>query len=76
MRGTLHFDGMAWPNPNDPHEIEWALRYGTPSREQMLAAASFIAAYRQLVDLPTRERNKRIASIRAGCGRSRAGMPG
>ena len=26
----LHFDGMSWPNPDDPALIEWRLRYGSP----------------------------------------------
>jgi len=60
----LHFDNMTWPHPHDPLEVEWSLRYGTPSREQMRTAASIIAAYRELVDEPVRRRNEKIAGLR------------
>lgn len=68
----LNFDGMTWPDPDDPLEIEWTLRYGTPTRAQLLAAASMIAAYKQLVADPQVRRNAKIAGIRraqAGGGR-------
>ena len=60
----LHFDGMSWPNPNDPAEVEWTLRYGTPTRAQLLVAASFIGAYKQLVDDSQRIRNQKISRLR------------
>lgn len=64
-RGTfLRFDGMTWPNPNDPAEVQWRLRYGTPCKHDLLAAASFMHAYTHLIDLPQRERNERVAQIR------------
>lgn len=63
----LHFDGMAWPDPADPREVEWTLRYGTPTREQVLVAASFIAAYKQLVADPQRARNDNVRRLRAAC---------
>ena len=60
----LHFDGMAWPNPDDPALIEWRLRYGSPDEVRMVAA-SFVAAYKQLVADPVRRRNGKVAGIRA-----------
>ena len=60
----LHFDGMAWPNPDDPALIEWQLRYGSPAEVRMVAA-SFVAAYKQLVEDPVRRRNEKVAGIRA-----------
>ena len=60
----LHFDGMAWPNPADPREVAYALRYGEPTRQQLHVAASFIAAYQQLVADPQRRRNEKVAGIR------------
>lgn len=60
----LHFDGMAWPNPIDPLDVEWTLRYGAPSREQLRVAASMIAAYKQLVEDPKRRRDAKIAGLR------------
>ena len=62
----LRFDGMTWPNPADPNEVQWRLRYGPqpPSREDVLAAASFMHAYAHLINLPQRERNERVLQIR------------
>jgi hypothetical protein len=42
-------DGTTWPDPHDPSNVEWELRYGEPTREQMLFAASVISAYSYLV---------------------------
>lgn len=60
----LHFDRMTWPNPHDPQRVEWTLRYGTPDRAQLLAAASMIAAYKQLVFDSQRARNEKISALR------------
>lgn len=40
-----------WPNPltEQAAEVEWQLRYGTPTRQDLLRAASEMAAYRALV---------------------------
>ena len=49
MSGHLRLDdGTTWPNPLDPGDVEWTLRYGAPTRAQMLHAASVLAAYRRL----------------------------
>lgn len=64
MSGFLHFDGMAWPDPADPLEVEYALRYGTPTRAQALTAASFVAAYKQMVGDTQHRRNANVAFIR------------
>lgn len=60
----LNFDEMTWPNPEDPADVEWALRYGTPTPTQLNIAASMIAAYRQLIEDPARRRNEKITGIR------------
>lgn len=60
----LHFDGMAWPHPDDPQEVEWSLRYGTPDARQRMIAASMVAAYRHLVTNSGRTRNALIAALR------------
>lgn len=41
-------DGTVWPSPDDPAEVGWRLRYGTPSEIDRLYAASVIHAYREL----------------------------
>lgn len=61
----LVFEGMTWPNPTDPADVQWRLRYGQPSKADLLVAASFMHAYAHLIDLPQRERNQRVNQIRA-----------
>jgi hypothetical protein len=65
----LCFDGMTWPNPEDPLTVEWTLRYGAPSRKQLHVAASMIAAYKQLAWIDSqRERNRKISALRYAIG--------
>jgi len=63
-REYLRFDGMSWPNPDDPAGVEWQLRYGSPVEVRMVAA-SYVAAYKQLVEDTVRRRNEKVAGIRA-----------
>lgn len=60
----LRFDGMTWPNPIDPLDVEWSLRYSTPTPAQLRVAASMIAAYKQLVEDSKMRRDAKIAGIR------------
>lgn len=57
-----------WRRPDREHEagesIEWYLRYGKPTREQLLQAASFIACYNALVYSTARKRQRVIRAIR------------
>lgn len=55
---------MTFPHPEDPARVEWSLRYGTPTREQALVAASYVAAYKQLVGDTARSRDRKVAGIR------------
>lgn len=64
-RSYVHFDDMTWPHPHDPTDVEWRLRYGEPTRSDLLVAASYIGAYRQLVDDAQRVRDRKIQGIRA-----------
>lgn len=61
----VRFDGMTWPNPTDPNDVQWRLRYGQPSKADLLVAASFMHAYAHLIDLPERERNRLVTAVRA-----------
>lgn len=61
----LRIGVTTWPNPNDPNEVQWRLRYGTPSKEDLLVAASAMHAYAHLIELPERRRNERVGQIRA-----------
>lgn len=55
---------MSWPDPHDGNKIEWKLRYGDPTRGEVLQAAAYIAAYRYLIEIPQRLRNQRVGEIR------------
>lgn len=70
----LSFDGMAWPNPEDPRSVEWRLRYGEPTREDLMVAASFIGAYKQLVEDSVARRNAKVAGIRRAMRRTAAAI--
>jgi hypothetical protein len=61
----LHFDDMTWPNPEDPLMIEWKLRHGEPTKNELMVAASMIAAYKQLVYDTVARRNAKVRGIRA-----------
>lgn len=59
-------DGMVWPDPRDPRELEWRLRYAPDSitRADQLALASIVHAYGYLVYLDARTRQKRVMQVR------------
>lgn len=54
-------DGTTWPDPGDPGDVQWQLRYGGPTREQMVFAASVMAAYGRLGLGP---RSSQLAALR------------
>lgn len=59
------FDEMTWPMPSERlDEVEHTLRYGEPSRSDLLKAASVIAAYRQMVSDPRRKRDAVVRRLR------------
>lgn len=61
------FKDMTWPCPGERMgEIEWQLRYGEPSRKDLLSAASVLAAYQHLIEMPERRRREIIPELRAG----------
>ena len=48
----MSFGQQVWPVPGERMgEVEWRLRYGGATKEDVLYAASCIAAYRHLVQL-------------------------
>lgn len=63
-----HFDGMCFPQPGQKlSDIEWQLRYGTPTKEQLMVAASVISAYSGLVLLKTgKQRDYIVKNLRRG----------
>lgn len=57
-------DGSGWPDPTDPNEAQWRLRYA-PDRSAELTAASYLDAYRSLIMLPSRRREVVVRKIKA-----------
>ena len=56
----LSFDGMCWPTAGVAcADLEWVLRYGEPTKQELLCAASVLAAYRQMV-YDGREKRQRV----------------
>lgn len=49
MKSYINFDEMCWPNPLDPNDIEWKLRHGESTKAELLQAAAFLGAYKQLM---------------------------
>lgn len=45
-------DGTVWPDPNDPYEVQRTLRYGKPTRQEILFAAEVMDAYSELMLYP------------------------
>lgn len=51
----IRFDQMTWPKPLP--DLEWVLRYGTPTKTELLNAASILAAYKALLFKSQKDRN-------------------
>lgn len=68
----LRFDGMTWPNPADPGEVQWRLRYAVTDHSDHMVAASFMHAYQALVFMSERRRREIIRRLREGAELSRA----
>jgi len=51
----VKFDEMVWPL--DMPGLEWALRYDTPTKQELLAAASVLAAYKAAIYSTQKKRN-------------------
>jgi len=56
---SVHFDEMTWPRAleDDNDSVQWRLRYGIPTKEDLLFAASVMAAYTALVYKKQKDRN-------------------
>lgn len=65
---NVFFESMSWPRAdlNSDSGLEWRLRYGSnpPSREDVLRAASYIAAYKSLVWNPDKFRRIVVRELR------------
>lgn len=70
MRIDSFYNGTVWPVPDSSKDpgLEWTLRYGTPTKEDLLMAASVVAAYCALIRQPQKLRNITCQNIK---GRSK-----
>jgi len=62
-------NGTTWPKPdledaNESECLEWRLRYDVPSREDLLMAASYLAAYNSLIYTTQKNRNYVCGAIK------------
>lgn len=68
-----HFGGMCWAVPGDRmNELAYALTFAPETHvftmSERLVIRSFLDAYRELVALPEKTRNRRVREIRKGPG--------
>jgi hypothetical protein len=68
MRGArgahyVRLNDTTWPVPPDD-DLEWALRYGTPTRFQLLRAASVLSAYHALIANTDRRRREIVRELK------------
>lgn len=65
--GPGEHDLMAWPDPRDPEDLAWRLRYQQTMHtvHDCHEAAAYIEAYRALISLPQKVRNNRIEQMKA-----------
>lgn len=63
----VSWDNMTWPRylEHEDDSVEGRLRYGTPSREDLLYAASVMAAYAALVGSTDKKRREVVRMLRA-----------
>ena len=57
-------EGTTFPNPNDPRELAWILSYGTPTKEDLAVAASYMHAYAYLFTIPQKLVLKKISMVK------------
>lgn len=60
----LHIEDMTWPNPTDPGEVNWKLRYGILDKTLAVTAASYVDAFCYLVMLPIEERERVVTLLK------------
>ena len=63
---TAHFDGMGWPRDCDfLDEVNHRLRYGEPSKSDLLVAADVMSAYRALITDTSRKRAEVVRVLKS-----------
>ena len=65
MTDYMIFDDMTWPKPGEKMgELEWRMRFGTPTKGDLLSAAAIIHAYRKMIFDTQKKRNMIIRELR------------
>lgn len=65
MSAWLRLDGgRSFPDPSDPSDVQWRLRYGEPTKGDLLVAASVMAAYAALCYQPLTVSREILRDIR------------
>jgi hypothetical protein len=64
--GYVTVEDMCWPDPTDPRELGWRLRYAPDglTRRDQLVLASIVEAYSSLVCMDSRTRQRRVMQLR------------
>jgi len=62
----VSWNGMVWPRylEHEDDSVQWRLRYGIPSKEDLLYAASVMAAYTALVDSTDKKRREVVRILK------------
>jgi hypothetical protein len=58
-------DWMSWPNPDDPGEVGWRIRYGRPDHADLMFASDVLGAYAHLFGMPAKTRDARFRQVKA-----------
>jgi hypothetical protein len=62
---AVHFSEMSWPTLAKARQLDHLLRYGEPTRSDLLSAASICSAYSALVEKNMGNRNEVVRVLRA-----------
>lgn len=62
----VRINDTTWPYhiEKDEDSVQWRLRYGNPTREDLLFAASVMSAYQAIIELPISKRAVIMKAIR------------
>lgn len=72
----MYTDETVWPRPGYANDLEHALRYGQPTRSDLLAAASILAAYTALCRVDSRTRANVVSALKHADSVDRASVSG
>jgi hypothetical protein len=53
-----------WPVDSEEITVQWSLRYGNPSKSELLRAAEILSAYKSLIFSTQKRRNRVCKELR------------